>query len=233
MAVDAAIARLGRKAVAARMPLPDRSPAILVDMTLDPDPAHDAVPLTELLGRAMSGEPVAEEAVLPLVYRELRRIARARMAGERADHTLQATALVNETWLKLVGMRDTRWSDRTAFYQAAATAMRRILVDHARRRRRQKRGGNARREAVVLTSLAAPAPDLHAADTFLQLDEAIARLERDDPRAGAIVRLRFYAGLDVDATAAALRLSPRTVAREWAWIRATLFLALTKDDTAP
>jgi RNA polymerase sigma factor (TIGR02999 family) len=202
-------------------------------MTLDPDPVPSAVPLTELLGRALSGESLAEEAVLPLVYRELRQIARARMAGERADHTLQATALVNETWLKLVGMRDTRWRDRTAFYQAAATAMRRILVDHARRRRRQKRGGESRRESVSLANLAEQTPDVHSADILLQLDEAIIRLEQEDPRAGAIVRLRFYAGLDVDATAAALRLSPRTVAREWAWIRATLYLSLTKGKADP
>lgn len=191
----------------------------------DPAPAVDA-PLTELLRRAANGEAAAAEAALPLVYRELRRIAQARMAGERRDHTLQATALVHETWLKLVGMGAADWSDRATFYQAAATAMRRILVDHARRRTRLKRGGGRAAEPVTVTGLPAKQPDLGCALTFLQLDEEIARLEAEDPRAGAIVRLRFFGGLGVDETAATLGLSRRTVLREWAWARARLFAAL-------
>lgn len=194
------------------------------------DRVPDDPPLTQLLRRAAAGEAGAAEEVLPIVYGELRRIARARMAGERADHTLQATALVHETWLKLVGMGDGQWGDRATFYQAAATAMRRILVDHARRRGRQKRGGGAEREPITLGGLPARQPDLADAATFLQLDEAIARLEAEDPRAGAIVRLRFFAGLDVDETAAALRLSRRTVLREWAFARARLWTALADQE---
>lgn len=186
--------------------------------------------LTQLLRRAARGESAAAEAALPRVYRELRRIAQARMAGERADHTLQPTALVHETWLKLAGMGDADWPDRATFYHAAATAMRRILVDHARRRGRQKRGGDAQREPITLGALPARQPDLADAATFLQLDEEIARLEREDPRAGAVVRLRFFAGLDVDETAAALGLSRRTVLREWAFARAQLWSALADGD---
>jgi RNA polymerase sigma factor (TIGR02999 family) len=187
-------------------------------------------PLTQLLRRAAAGEAAAADAVLPIVYGELRRIAKGRMAGERSDHTLQATALVHETWLKIVGMGDGEWSDRATFYQAAATAMRRILVDHARRRGRQKRGGGAARDPITLGAIEAPKPDLADAATFLQLDEEIARLEQSDPRAGAIVRLRFFGGLDVDETARALGLSRRTVLREWAFARARLFEALAERE---
>lgn len=185
-------------------------------------------PLTELLRRAAAGEAAAADEALPLVYRQLRRIAAARMAGERADHTLQATALVHETWLKLVGMGGGDWSDRAAFYHAAATAMRRILVDHARRRSRHKRGRGAVREPVSVDSLPAAQPDLGDAATFLQLDAEIGALERADPRAGAIVRLRFFGGLGVDETAAALGLSRRTVLREWAFAKARLFEAMSE-----
>jgi RNA polymerase sigma factor (TIGR02999 family) len=201
----------------------------------EPQPPADEPQLTQLLRRAAAGEHGAAEAVLPIVYGELRRIAKSRMAGERADHTLQATALVHETWLKLVGMGDGEWSDRATFYQAAATAMRRILVDHARARRRQKRGGGIAREPVTLSGIASRQPDLGDAATFLQLDDEIVRLETEDPRAGAIVRLRFFGGLGVDETAEALGLSRRTVLREWAFARARLWSALADDapGTAP
>lgn len=195
----------------------------------EPGSPADEPPLTQMLRRAATGEAGAADAVLPIVYAELKRIARGRMAGERADHTLQATALVHETWLKMVGMGDAGWSDRGAFYQAAATAMRRILVDHARRRGRSKRGGGAQREPVTLSGIAARQPDLGDAATFLQLDEEISRLELEDPRACAIVRLRFFGGLDVDETAAALGLSRRTVMREWAFARARLWSALAAE----
>jgi RNA polymerase sigma factor (TIGR02999 family) len=192
----------------------------------EPPAAADEEPLTQLLRRAAAGESAAGEAALPLVYRELRRIARARMAGERADHTLQATALVHETWLRMVGAEGPEWHDRAAFYGSAAVAMRRILVEHARRRARHKRGGEAVREPVSVAGLPAPRPDLGCPATFLQLDEEIGRLEREDPRAGEVVRLRFFAGLGVDETAAALGMSRRTVLREWAFARAKLFTAL-------
>jgi RNA polymerase sigma-70 factor (ECF subfamily) len=205
---------------------PRRAGRIIAGAMCPPDTPADEPPLTQLLRRAAAGEAAAADAALPLVYRELNRIARSRMAGERADHTLQATALVHETWLKLVGMGSADWTDRAAFYQAAATAMRRILVDHARARGRVKRGGGRSRDPITLGGLPARQPDLGDATTFLQLDEEIARLEASDPRAGAIVRLRFFGGLDVDETAAALGLSRRTVLREWAFARARLFTAL-------
>ncbi|MCA8974081.1 MAG: sigma-70 family RNA polymerase sigma factor [Planctomycetes bacterium] len=194
----------------------------------DPPPDGSA-PLTELLQRAAAGEATAADAALPLIYRELRNLAQARMAGERRDHTLQATALVHETWLKLVGVGEGNWSDRYAFYRAAAVAMRRILVDHARRRTRTKRGGGAPHQDVAMERLAAR-PDDGDADTFLQLDRLIEQLSRDDPRAGEIVRLRFFAGLTVEETAAAMQLSRRTVLREWAFARAQLYAALRDQD---
>ncbi len=190
-------------------------------------PVGDA-PLTELLRRAAAGEAAAAEAALPLVYRELRGLAQSRMAGERRDHTLQATALVHETWLKLVGVGEQCWPDRAAFYRAAATAMRRILVDHARRRLRHKRGGARNHEPISLDGLAAR-PDVADADTFLQLDQLIEALAAEDPRAGEIVRLRFFAGLSVEETADALGLSRRTVLREWAFARARLYAALRPE----
>ena len=188
-------------------------------------------PLTELLQRAASGEAAAADEALPSVYRELRRLAEARMAGERRNHTLQATALVHETWLRLAGVGDRAWPDRAAFYQAAAAAMRHILVDHARRRARQKRGGGGAREPISVGALQAPeGGGVYDPATFLELDEQIRALERDDPRAGAVVRLRFFAGLGVDETAEALGLSRRTVLREWSFARARLFAALHGDD---
>lgn len=215
----------------ARLAERPRATRIMRGAMVDPRLPADEPPLTQLLRRAAAGEADAAEAALPIVYAELRRIARGRMASERADHTLQATALVHETWLKLVGMGDAEWGDRSTFYQAAATAMRRILVDHARRRGRVKRGGGAQRDPITLGGIAARQPDLGDAATFLQLDEEIARLEASDPRAGSIVRLRFFGGLDVDETAAALGLSRRTVLRDWAFAKAQLWSALADGDS--
>jgi RNA polymerase sigma factor (TIGR02999 family) len=200
---------------------------IVRDRMNAPEPSDE--PLTLLLRRAASGEADAGAAALPRVYHELRRIARGRMMRERADHTLQATALVHETWMRLVGV-GSDWSDRAAFYRAAATAMRRILVEHARRRARIKRGGGAGREPISIGNLPAPMQGLDGSAAFLHLDEQIQRLEQEDPRAGEIVRLRFFAGLGVDETAAALGLSRRTVLREWAFARAWLFEALDEGE---
>jgi RNA polymerase sigma factor (TIGR02999 family) len=197
-------------------------------MKRDESPTNAAAPLTDLLRRAAGGESAAADVALPLVYRQLRRLAKAKMAGERPGHTLQATGLVHETWLKLLGMGAADWPDRAAFYRAAVTAMRRILVDYARRRLRRKRGGGQAAEPVSVDAL--PAPAARDAAEFLQLDQELARLEAEDPRAAAIVKLRYFAGLDVDETASALGLSRRTVLREWAWARARLFAALHDGD---
>lgn len=162
------------------------------------------------------------ERLLPLVYDHLRGIARQRMAAERADHTLQPTALVHEAYLRLVGERDLPWQNRAHFFAAAAEAMRRILLDHAKARGRFKRGGGRRAAAASLAELAAAEDP----DEILALDEAFRRLDSESPQAAAVVRLRFYGGLSVDETAAALEISPRQVDRLWAFARAWLFRAL-------
>jgi RNA polymerase sigma factor (TIGR02999 family) len=160
--------------------------------------------------------------LLPLVYAELRAAAQACLRGERRGHTLDATALVHEAYLRLVGGRALPWASRAHFFAAAAQAMRRILVDHARARAALRRGGpEARRAAVELAALPDPSSELENAG-FLILDEALVRLEGVDPDAAAVVRLRYFAGLDVEETAAALGSSTATVKRTWAFARGWL-----------
>jgi RNA polymerase sigma factor (TIGR02999 family) len=166
-----------------------------------------------------------EEALnrlFPAVYANLRAAARAQLRSERPDHTLQATALVHEAYLRLLGGSYPTWNDRQHFFRAAAEAMRRILVEHARRRARVKRGGNPVR--VSLTDVDSVAR--HDPEEILALDAAFRRLEEQDPVAADIVRLRFFAGLSVEETAGMLDVSERTVKREWAFARAWLFEAL-------
>jgi RNA polymerase sigma factor (TIGR02999 family) len=155
------------------------------------------------------------------VQAELRRLAEQRMARERPEHTLQATALVNEAWLRLAGS-DQDWSDRGRFLAAAAEAMRRILVDHARGARAQKRGGAAGRMSISAVDPAFEADP----EQVLALDEALEQLAEQDERAAEVARLRFFAGLGVDETADALGVSRRTVLREWKFARARLMQAL-------
>jgi RNA polymerase sigma factor (TIGR02999 family) len=159
------------------------------------------------------------------VYTQLLAIARQRLAGERPDHTLQATALVHEAWLKIHGDRPVDWGGRAQFFAAAAEAMRRILIDHARARRADKRGGG--RRALSITGVADLAAD-YDPDGFLALDDAILRLEDVDRQAAAVVRLRFYAGLSEGEVAQALGLSERTARREWAFARGWLRDALER-----
>ena len=186
--------------------------------------------LTRILEDFAAGRHESADELLPLVYDHLRAIAKQRMAGERHDHTLQATALVHEAYVKLVGDGgQINWSGRAAFFKAAAEAMRRILVDHARTRGRVKRGGRGddRTERVPLSVL-----DLAVdsdSDQILALDEAICRLDGEDPEVAAVVRLRFFAGLTVDDTAAALSISPRQVDRHWSYARAWLFDRLSPE----
>lgn len=161
-------------------------------------------------------------SLLPLVYDQLRAAAQNCLRGERAGHTLQATALVHEAYLKLVGPREVPWQSRAHFYAAAAEAMRRILVDHARAKAAGMRGGpDARRAAMDLASLPDPGSERESAG-FLILDEAILRLESVDPDAASVVRLRYFAGLSIEETAAALGVSEPTVKRAWAFARAWL-----------
>jgi len=164
----------------------------------------------------------ATDQLLTVVYSELHRLARRSMNRERRDHTLQATALVNEAYMRLVAQRDVDWQSRVHFLAIAAQCMRRILVDHARTRRSQKRGGDARR--VALDDDLVVTEDRWTALTHL--DDALTELAQVDERKARIVELRFFAGLSIEETAAALHVSPGTVMREWtftkAWLRRTI-----------
>lgn len=185
-------------------------------------PQDVAGPVTRALHAAAEGNPDAANELLPLVYDQLLAIARHRMQRESPDHTLQPTALVNEAYLRLVGSTPLSWSSRAHFFRAAAQAMRRILIDHARRRGRDKRGGQMHRKPLDAIDMALSGDH----DQIIALDAALERLAKEDPRAAGIVELRFYAGLSVEDTGAALGLSERTVKREWAFARAWLYRAL-------
>jgi RNA polymerase sigma factor (TIGR02999 family) len=169
------------------------------------------------ISRILAQGPVDMDRLLPLVYGQLRAIAAQRMAGERPGHTLDATGLVHEAYLKLVqGPLD--WQGKAHFYGAAAEAMRRILVDHARGRGREKRGAGRVRLPLDVVELASREDP----SEILSVDEAVRRLEERDPRMGAIVKLRFFAGLSDEETAEALGVADRTVRREWTLARAFL-----------
>jgi RNA polymerase sigma factor (TIGR02999 family) len=186
--------------------------------------------ISQQLRAVAAGDAKAAEQLLPLVYAELRALARARMRHERRDHTLQATELVHEACKRLVHKPEVGWEGRGHFFAAAAEAMRRILIEHARARGRVKRGGDeqgrpAKRLSLTLGGVADLAAEGDPEEVFA-LDEAIQRLDAHDPRMAQVVRLRFYAGLSVEETAAALGVAPRTVKRDWAFARAWLFEAL-------
>lgn len=196
----------------------------MTDPREGPNPAR----VTRLLQAVDRGEAGSTDALLVAVYDELRALARARMRHEPSGHTLQPTALVHEAYLRLLGSRGadeaeaSRWDHRGHFFAAAATAMRRILVERARRRRRAKHGGDLERVELDET----PAIDLGTDVDLLALDEALSTLREKDPRMAAIVDLRFFAGLDGTETALALGVSERTVKRDWAVARAWLYEAL-------
>ena len=184
------------------------------------------------MAAAAAGDRQAAEELLPLVYEQLRAVARRRMAQERADHTLQATALVHEAYVRLLGDAGTgddvnaaRWANRAHFFHAAAQSMRRILIEHARGRGRDKRGGKRGRVPLDVLDLA---EDGHP-DDILALDEALQRLEQEEPQVAAVVRLRFFAGLTVEEAAAALGVASKTVSRDWAYARAWLYKALGEE----
>ena len=179
----------------------------------------DMADLTQLLDAAAAGDPNAAAELLPLVYDELRKLASARMAEENPGQTLQATALVHEAYLRLVGTDSApQWSGRGHFFAAAAEAMRRILIEAARRKGRAKRGGGAARVDLddLLTRAAPPLDDI------LAVDEALDRLAAVAPQAARLVKLRFFAGLTGEQAAATLGVSPRTVDALWAYARAWL-----------
>ena len=179
--------------------------------------------ITALLATWRLGDPAARDQLVRLVYPELRAVADRQLRGERANHTLQPTALVNEAYLRLSGLDRMQWQDRAHFVRMAARLMREILVDHARRRDASKRDGG---QQVTLTGLDLPAdaPDLDV----MALDSALARLEQLDPDKARLVELRYFGGLSIEETAEAMALSPATVKRHWQVARAWLFAALAE-----
>lgn len=182
--------------------------------------------VTLLLSAASAGDTQAMQRLLGAVYDELRAIAQQRMGGERRFHTLQATALVHEAYLRLFGKEGAAFENRAHFFHAAADAMRKVLIDHARARNAQKRGGGRAALQVADAAEFIDAPDMGG---FLALDDAISRLEGVDPEAASVVRLRFFAGLSEAGIAAALGLSERTVRRDWAFARAWLRDTLERE----
>jgi RNA polymerase sigma factor (TIGR02999 family) len=177
---------------------------------------------TILLRAWGEGDAQALGRLTPLVYHELRRIARGYMARERPDHTLQATALVNEAYLRLVDTRQTNWQDRAHFLAICARAMRQILVDHARSRASQKHGGG---QMALQFDENLGIPQSHHSQ-LLELDDALKRLAELDPRKSQVVELRFFGGLSLEETSEALRVSLRTVKRDWQMARAWLYREL-------
>ena len=183
--------------------------------------------VTGILSAIEQGDPHAAEQLLPLVYAELRRLASQRLAHETPGQTLQATALVHEAYVRLVGDAGYRpWDGRGHFFAAAAEAMRRILIDRARHKGTRKAGGDRRR--VDLDAAVEPAgdgPDLE----LLALDEALTELEQRDPRKAAVVKLRFFAGLTTEQAAAVLGVSTSTAENDWAYARSWLRLRMGGD----
>lgn len=171
-----------------------------------------------------SGNESALDVLMPVVYAELHRQAVNYLRRERIGHTLQATALINEAYLKLIDQRDVNWKNRAHFFGLAAQAMRRILVDHARARHRNKRGGNA--ENLPLEAAEFTASEDGTSVDLVALDETLSRLELLDKRQARIVELRFFSGLSVEETAEALTVSPATVKNEWRTAKAWLFQEL-------
>jgi RNA polymerase sigma factor (TIGR02999 family) len=188
----------------------------------------DAAPesVTQLLIRWSSGDKTALEELTPLVYGELRRLAKRYMERERQGHTLQTSALINEAYLRLIDQQSVEWKDRAHFFAVSSQIMRHILVDHARKYRSDKRGAGAQR--LPLGDVAAA--NQRRADEFVALDEALENLAAFDSRQSRIVELRFFGGLSVEETAEVLHVSPITVMREWRTAKAWLHGALAKAE---
>ncbi len=180
--------------------------------------------VTRILSALESGDARATEELLPLVYEELRRIAAHKMAGEAAGHTLQATALVHEAWLRLLGPDDRGWQNRAHFFAAAAEAMRRILVEHARRRQSQKRGAGALHLELAEDSLILAAPP----DELLAVHEALDTLAKEDAQAAELVKLRYFVGMTMDEAAHAMDLPKRTAEGIWTYARVWLHREIRK-----
>ena len=181
--------------------------------------------VTRILSQIESGDPTASEKLLPMVYEELRKLAAVKLAQEKPGQTLQATALVHEAYIRLVGDGQPKdWNGRGHFFAAAAEAMRRILINRARDKHRLKRGGDRERVQFDLLTDPATAPD----EDLLELDDALSSLASTNPQAAELVKLRYFAGLDLPEAAATLGLSTRSASRLWAFARAWLIDALDR-----
>ena len=184
--------------------------------------------VTRIIEAVRNGDECASANLLPLVYEELRRLAAIRLSNEAPGQTLEATALVHEAYLRLLGA-DASWDNRGHFFAAAAEAMRRILIDRARTKRRKKRGGTIRRQELRDVDAVCEIPP----DELLALDEALQKLELEDPAKAALVKLRFFAGLTVEQAASALHISRATADRYWSFARAWLYHEIGDDSVPP
>ncbi len=182
--------------------------------------------VTQILSQIEQGDPSAAEQLLPLVYEELRKLAAQKLARERPGQTLQATALVHEAYLRLLGPEGQHWDSRGHFFVAAAEAMRRILVDGARRKQSLRRGGNLQRHDLNEAEIAVPPPS----EDLLALDEALNKLAEQDQVKAELVKLRYFAGLTGEQAAHALGISTTTADRYWAYARAWLHQEILKAD---
>jgi RNA polymerase sigma factor (TIGR02999 family) len=183
--------------------------------------------VTRILSAIDQGDPRAAEQLLPLVYDELRQLAAARLAQEKPGQTLQATALVHEAYLRLVGGHEERqWNSRGHFFVAAAEAMRRLLVENARRKGRQKRGGEFQRHSLSVDAVAGPAPD----SELLAVDAALEKLEITNRAAAELVKLRYFAGYTIPEAAEKLGISPRKADQLWAYARSWLLAEISKAE---
>ena len=187
-------------------------------------PAPEEV--SQLLQDWSNGDQAALDKVMPIVYQELHRLAHHYMRKERAGHTLQTTALVNEAYLRLADYKKMRWQSRSHFFAVAAQVMRRILVEQARSKNFVKRGGGAQRISLDETAIVSAGRSAEV----IAVDEALTDLESWDPRKGKIVELRFFGGLSIEETAEVLRVSPTTVQREWRSAKAWLHRAISEGD---
>ena len=188
--------------------------------------------VTQLLSDWGKGDRSALDKLFPLVQSELRRIAQRQMSQERPGHTLQATALVNEAYLKLAGQQGFDWHNRAHFFAVCAQVMRHILIDHARAHARDKRGGGAIQVSLNEALVVAEDQAAH----FIALDDALRMLESLDPQKGKIIELRYFGGLSIEEAAEVLHISPRTVRREWQRAKAWLYRMMTEgieDETRP
>ena len=181
--------------------------------------------VTRLLTAIQQGDELATSRLLPLVYEELRRLARSQMANERKDHTLQATALVHEAYMRLIGNADPGWDGRGHFFSAAAEAMRRILIEHARAKAAHKRGGD--RERVSLLEAEPVVLPCENVEDLLAVNDALDRLAEQDARKAELVKLLYFAGLNLEEAAAAQGISRTTAYRHWIFARAWLHEAMT------